>query len=257
MHVDDPIGVFDSGMGGVSVVHSIHQAMPNENILFLGDSKYNPYGLKSKEEITERCIKICDYLMEQHVKAIVIACNTATSACVPLLRERYDVDIIGMEPALKVACELGSHQKIAVWATPFTLKEKKFSNLMKRFEDEHEIYKIPCPKLVQIVEKDQLKDSKIVDAALNEYVGLASDVNSIVLGCTHFVFYKNQLRKKLPNTVHIVDGNEGTANHLKDLLAEKGLVRTSGESNIRWENTLSEKIELSKRLFNTLEGNHE
>lgn len=257
MHVDDPIGVFDSGMGGVSVVHSIHQLMPNENILFLGDSKYNPYGLKSKEEITERCIKICDYFIQQHVKAIVIACNTATSACVPLLREKYDVDIIGMEPALKVACEQGNHQKIAVWATPFTLKEKKFSHLMKRFEDEHDIYKVPCPKLVQIVEEDELDNDIIVNAALEEYISQAQDVNSIVLGCTHFIFYKNLLKNKVSDSVHIVDGNEGTANHLKDLLAEKDLLRKEGPSLIQWENTLSEKANLSKRLFQKLEEEYE
>ena len=90
---ENPIGVFDSGLGGISVLHTIHDLMPQENLLYFGDSKYNPYGTKTKSEITDRCIEICDHLMERGCKAIVIACNTATSACVPLLRERYPVDM--------------------------------------------------------------------------------------------------------------------------------------------------------------------
>lgn len=114
MNSKSPIGVFDSGLGGISVLHTMHSLLPNENLIYLGDSKYNPYGTKTKEEITKRCVAICDELICHDVKAIVIACNTATSACVKLLREKYDVDIIGMEPALKVACDRGEHQRIAV-----------------------------------------------------------------------------------------------------------------------------------------------
>lgn len=106
---------------------------------------------KKKAEITARCIEICDYLIDQGVKAIVIACNTATSACVNLLRKRYSLPIIGMEPALKVAAEQGEHQRIIVTATPLTLKEQKFARLMERFQDAHTIYRQPCPRLVEIV----------------------------------------------------------------------------------------------------------
>ena len=125
MQAESPIGIFDSGLGGISVLHTIHQLMPQEDLIYIGDSKYNPYGTKTKEEITERCIKICDTFMNLGCKAIVIACNTATSACVPLLREKYPVDIIGMEPALKVACSLGKHQRIAVWAIFFYIERRK------------------------------------------------------------------------------------------------------------------------------------
>ena len=104
MNSSSPIGIFDSGLGGISVLHTLYELLPNENYIFFGDSKYNPYGTKTKEEITERCIQICNDLISLDVKAIVIACNTATSACVNLLREMYDIPIIGMEPALKVAC---------------------------------------------------------------------------------------------------------------------------------------------------------
>lgn len=256
MNKKSPIGVFDSGMGGISVLASLHEYMPNEDLIYFGDSKYNPYGTKTKEEITARCIDICNQFMQDDVKAIVIACNTATSACVPLLREKYPIDIIGMEPALKVACDRGIHQKIAVWATELTLQEKKFSNLMQRFQDEHEIIKVPCPKLVRIVEEEALDNQARVKEALQTYLQ-ASDiqhVNSIVLGCTHFVFYKKMLEEIVPEGVQIIDGNMGTIHHLQDILESKELINTSG-GTIVWKNTLPEKIELSKKLMKRMEEN--
>ena len=174
MNSKSPIGVFDSGLGGISVLHTMHSLLPNENLIYLGDSKYNPYGTKTKEEITKRCVAICDELICHDVKAIVIACNTATSACVKLLREKYDVDIIGMEPALKVACDRGEHQRIAVWATQLTLSEKKFANLMNRFKGEHHIIKVPCPELVRMVEDNKLDDAYLVESCLKEYLALVT-----------------------------------------------------------------------------------
>ncbi|MDM8292355.1 glutamate racemase [Faecalicoccus pleomorphus] len=255
MQAESPIGIFDSGLGGISVLHTIHQMMPGEDLIYIGDSKYNPYGIKTKEEITERCLKICDVFMELGCKAIVIACNTATSACVPLLREKYPIDIIGMEPALKVACSLGEKQRIAVWATSFTLKEEKFANLMHRFDQEHQIDRIPCPDLVELVEKDQLGDTKKVKDTLNFYIqkDQGESLDSIVLGCTHFIFYKKTLRQLLPDSVQIVDGNEGTAAHLKDLLGQKQLLSNKKTGKVEIKNTLEEKVEYSKKLFQRLE----
>lgn len=249
------IGVFDSGLGGISVLETIHEIMPNEDLIYLGDSKYNPYGTKTKEQITERCISICDEFKKRNVKAIVIACNTATSACVDILRKKYDLDIVGMEPALKVACDLGSHQKIAVWATELTLSENKFACLMDRFKQEHEIIKVACPKLVRIVEQDQLEDEEVVQAALKEYIHASSiaSLDSIVLGCTHFPFYKEPLNKLCPN-VRLVDGSVGTTLHLRSLLESKNLLNDSQHIGcITWLNTDESKIELSKRLFKRLE----
>lgn len=247
-----PIGVFDSGLGGISVLKTLTSVMPKEDFIYLGDSLYNPYGTKTKEEITERCIVICDRFMSMGVKAIVIACNTATSACVPLLRKRYpDIDIIGMEPALKVAADFGSHQRIAVWATELTLKEKKFACLMDRFKDEHQIIKVACPDLVREVEEDRLEDLVLVKNTLEKYLSLSKDVDSIVLGCTHFVFYKSMLSTL--TDACLVDGNLGTAIHTLDLLRKRDLLNDSGGS-ITWLNTLEAKIDLSKRLFGLLEG---
>lgn len=253
MRAESPIGVFDSGLGGISVLSSIHQLLPREDLIYIGDSKYNPYGTKSKEEITNRCIAICDQFIELGVKMIVIACNTATSACVPLLREKYDVEIIGMEPALKVACDRGPNQRVAVWATDFTLREKKFAALMHRFDQDHDIYKVPCPQLVRIVEEDDLENKERVDQVLQEYIEQSGPVDSIVLGCTHFVFFKQLLADKLSNSIELIDGNEGTARHVKDLLQKQSLLNTAGSGSISWINTLPEKVDLSKRLFNYME----
>lgn len=254
MNKSSPIGVFDSGLGGISVLASLKKVMPNENYIFYGDSKNNPYGTKSKEEITQRCIEICDHLIDEGAKAIVIACNTATSACVPVLRKRYDIDIIGMEPALKVAAEKEHADNIAVWATEFTLKEEKFARLMSRFSNTHSIQKVACPKLVRLVEEDDLDDLNKTKAALEEYIEKSGPeaLDSIVLGCTHFVFFKDKLKKCLNEGVSVTDGNFGTAKHVKDLLEQKDLLNDNG-GQISFENSMTEQIELSKRLYSRME----
>lgn len=250
MNKQNPIGVFDSGFGGISVVKEIKRQLPHENIIFFGDSKYNPYGTKSNEEITQRCIAISDTLIEKNAKAIVIACNTATSVCVKYLRQNYSIDFIGMEPALKVACDQGSHRKIAVWATEVTLREKKFQQLMEHFKDQHTIYSIPCPKLVQLVEQNELDNIELVNQVLDEYIQQTPDVDSIVLGCTHFVFYKDFLEKKLQGNVQVIDGNQGTVHHLKDILETKDLLNDQKENGyIQWMNSDEEKLKCSELLF--------
>lgn len=214
------IGVFDSGLGGISVLHELRKHMPNEDFIYFGDSAYAPYGEKKRDEITKRCRKICDFFITKGVKAIVIACNTATSACVDELRLLYDLPIIGMEPAIKVAADLGENQTIIVMATHFTLREKKFVALMERCCKEHTLIRIPCPELVNIVEQDALSDKKRVRQQLQSYfedVDL-NNVHSVVLGCTHFVFFTHEIRALLPSHIQIIDGNAGTAHHVYDIL---------------------------------------
>ncbi|OTA28668.1 glutamate racemase [Alloscardovia macacae] len=217
-----PIGVFDSGMGGISVVNQIHQELPQEDILFFGDSANAPYGTRSTADVQKLSFAVADHLIDLGAKALVIACNTATSAAAQAMRERYSIPIIGMEPALKLACDLGhgEPQHVIVTATPLTLREKKFAALMERFSAEHKIDKLPCPKLVEIVENGQIQDADLVRATLAEYLAPfdLSSVNSIVLGCTHFTYYRDYFRAAVPEHVHIVDGNDGTARHLHDVL---------------------------------------
>ncbi|WP_018142727.1 glutamate racemase [Alloscardovia criceti] len=231
-----PIGVFDSGLGGISVVNEIHKLMPHEDIIFYGDSAHAPYGVRSTKDVQELSFRVADHLISQGVKAIVIACNTATSAAAQAMREAYDIPIIGMEPALKLACDLGQGepQHVIVTATPLTLREKKFANLMQRFSAVHTIEKQPCPKLVEIVEKGEIGNADLVNATLREYMDHydMNSVNSIVLGCTHFTYYHDYFRQILPEHVTIVDGNEGTARHLQEVLAQRDALTDSTDKGL-------------------------
>ncbi|PJM76127.1 glutamate racemase [Bifidobacterium simiarum] len=226
-----PIGVFDSGLGGLSVVRQIRKDMPQETVLYFGDSAHAPYGLRPPEEIRGFCFSICDRFIEQGVKAIVVACNTATAAAVNDLRARYDIPIIGMEPALKVACDRGNgvRQHIVVAATPLTLKEHKFEVLMDRFDSQHDIRKQPCPDLVGIVESGRLADRDLVMRTLHGYFDCydREHTDSVVLGCTHFVFYRDYFRELFPHSA-ILDGNEGTVRHLSVVLESLGKLAEDG-----------------------------
>ena len=220
-----PIGVFDSGMGGLSVVREILRQLPREQVVYYGDSANAPYGVKSVPVVRELSFAVVRQLLECHVKAIVIACNTATSAAVNELREAYELPIIGMEPALKVACDRGggAPQRIIVAATLLTLKERKFAALMDRFRCEHIIFPQPCPRLVDIVEEGRLGDQELVMRTLHGYFDRykSSYIDSLVLGCTHFVFYRKNLRELFAPDTAIIDGNEGTVKHLANTLAQR------------------------------------
>lgn len=250
------IGVFDSGLGGISVLRELRKSMPNEKFIYYGDSANAPYGTKTKEEIIERCEKIIEFFLKEGVKAIVIACNTATSAAANILREKYDyLPIIGMEPALKVAADGKSDNTIVVMATPLTLREEKFNNLMSQYNHNNRVIKMPCPQLVNIVENDLLDDEEIVENQIKDYYkDLDMDkINSVVLGCTHFVFYKDYMKKILNNNINIVDGNLGTTNHLKETLRERNELRSENkEGSITILNSSKDEkfIRLSVKLLN-------
>lgn len=232
-----PIGVFDSGLGGISVVRQIVQDMPHERVLYFGDSANAPYGTKTPQEVRRLSFDIMERFMSQGVKAVVIACNTATSAAVNALRDHYGIPIIGMEPALKVACDRGDTaagdgtaparhmpQHVIVAATPLTLREHKFAALMDRFKANNMISPQPCPDLVEIVESGRLCDHDLVMRTLHRYFDgydLPS-IDSVVLGCTHFVFYRDYFRELLPSTTAIIDGNRGTVRHLGMVLESLG-----------------------------------
>ncbi|KXA17334.1 glutamate racemase [Gardnerella vaginalis] len=252
-----PIGVFDSGLGGISVVRQLHAAMPNERIIYFGDSANAPYGVKTPQEVRNLSFKIVEHFAKLSVKAIVIACNTATSAAVDDLRNHYNMPIIGMEPALKLACDLGGGkpQRVIVAATSLTLKERKFADLMNRFTQNHKIFPQPCPDLVEIVENGDLGNKNIVMSALHKYFDSydLNSIDSVVLGCTHFVFYRDYFREFLPDCVKIVDGNAGTVHHLKSVLESSGeLADANNNGSVLLTNSDSSNriSELSKSLLN-------
>ncbi|WP_084388886.1 glutamate racemase [Fusibacter sp. 3D3] len=218
MNNKSKIGVFDSGLGGISVLYEIHKVMPNESIVYFGDSGNAPYGVKTKDEVVELSRRICDHLIEaEDVKAIVIACNTATSAAVDILRSQYSIPIIGMEPAIKPAI-VGTEGVIVVLATEMTLKEEKFNKLLYSFEEAHRIIKLPAPNLVDIVE-NHMDDVEYVKQSISSYLDqIEAHVEGIVLGCTHFIFLKDFIDEYYDHKVEIFDGNFGTASQLKNVL---------------------------------------
>lgn len=223
-----PIGVFDSGLGGISVLKDIIKILPNENIVYLGDNLNNPYGTKTKEEILNISLEAGNKLIEYGVKAIVVACNTATSAAINELRKIYSIPIIGMEPAIKPAVMGNKNGRIAVLATISTLKENKFNSNMEKYQKISNIYKIPTQELVELVENDIIDGpeiKKVLDSYFNKYSDISFD--AIVLGCTHFIFLKREIYKYFDG-IKIYDGNIGTVNRLKDLLVKGDILNLDG-----------------------------
>ncbi len=264
--LSQPIGVFDSGLGGLSVLATLKNILPNENYIYYGDSLRAPYGVKSAEEIIAYSDEIVRWFLDRNVKALVIACNTATSVAAKHLRSNYEIPIIGMEPALKPAIFHKKTKNIAVMATQITLRENKFNNLLndliKEYDSSNEInvVKIPCPELVELVENYIIKGVE-VEAAIKSCFEKVNrdnflkleDIDSVVLGCTHFSFLYSSVKKVFGDDVIIFDGNVGTANHLKTVLEDRGLLNNVSELNdIYIYNSLSE--DMAKKSYKLFKG---
>lgn len=249
---ENPIGVFDSGMGGVSVLRELYKIMPNENYIYYGDSKNAPYGVKSTEEILALTVNSFEYLLSKNVKAVVIACNTATSAAAAYLRQKYDgFPIIGLEPALKPATLSKPNPTVIVMATPLTLREKKFFDLMHRFDDQANIIKLPAPGLVELVESDKLDTQEMHDYLEKLFSPFdKSKIDCVVLGCTHYPFARDQIQQIVGDDVLIFDGGEGAARQTKRLLEERNaLNKQQCKGTIIFDNSDKNHIEFSKKLF--------
>lgn len=248
-----PIGVFDSGVGGISVLRELVARMPNENYIFFGDSKNAPYGTKTLKEVQQLTCRDAEYLLTLGVKALVVACNTATSAAIKILRAKYpDMPVIGIEPALKPAVHAIEHPRVLVLATPMTLREEKFHALMQKFETEAEILPLPCPGLVEFVERGELGGPEL-EAFLEKLFApyLKNPVDCVVLGCTHYPFVRGTIQKVLGSHVRVFDGGEGTARETQRRLEECGLRNPSQEKgNIVLRNSLaSQQMERLEQLL--------
>ncbi|MCI5621404.1 MAG: glutamate racemase [Lachnospiraceae bacterium] len=247
-----PIGVFDSGVGGISVLRELVRLMPNENYIFYGDSMRAPYGSKTLEEVRQLTEEHVEELMGHHVKAVVIACNTATSADVSILRSRYpDIPIIGIEPALKpaVLCQENAH--VLVLATPMTIREKKFQTLMAQYESQAQIWTRPCPDLVRFVERGEFSSRELYDY-LNSVLADYRDkpVDAVVLGCTHFPFVKEAIRQALGKDVRFFDGGEGVARETRRRLQEMGeLAPEDVTGQVQFINSDPDKLPLCQMLM--------
>ena len=225
----EPIGVFDSGVGGISVLRELVKLMPNENYLYLGDSKYAPYGTKSLEEVRSLTIHNVEKLLGKGAKSIVVACNTATSAAVAVLRGMYpDLPLVGIEPAIKPAVLNNPGGRIVVMATPMTLRQEKFQKLMSRYESQAQIIPLPCPGLMEFVERGDL-DGDDLQKYLTELLWdfREEKIDAIVLGCTHYPFARKMISKVAGAEVAIFDGGNGTAREMKRRLEEAKLLSDS------------------------------
>ena len=241
-----PIAVIDSGVGGISVLRELLKIMPWEHYLYFGDSANAPYGSKTKGEVLELTRHNLKLLRERGIKALVIACNTATSAAAAVLREENpDLPIIGIEPAIKPAAFLFPHPRVLVMATPLTLKEEKFRALVARFADREEIIPLPCPGLVELIEAGNL-DGEAINRYLEELFApyIRQKIDAVVLGCTHYPHIKNVIARHVPLRATIIDGGEGTAREtyrrlsVAGLLADTrqvgsvGIINTSGDERL-------------------------
>lgn len=220
------IGFFDSGIGGLSVLREALALMPNESYIYYGDCDNAPYGTKTKDEVRKLTFDAVEFMVKKGIKALVIACNTATSAAVRDLRQAYGFPVIGMEPAVKPAVAKTSDEgkRVLVLATPLTLKEEKFQNLVSRFDSAHIVDMLPAPKLVEFAEKFVFDGPDVV-SYIKEILPEPNDrYGTMVLGCTHFPLFRKTLESILPSHIEVIDGNKGTVHHLQDILKAENLL---------------------------------
>lgn len=246
----DYIAVIDSGVGGISVLRELVRLMPQEKFLYFGDSANAPYGTKSPEEVRSMTEKTVKRLMARGIKALVVACNTATAVAIKHLREKYpDFIIIGIEPAVKPAVHCFPQGSVGIMATPVTLRGEKLKNLIAA-NPHPDLHLIPAPGLVELVEAG-LASSPEMDAFLTPILGpFAGKLDGLVLGCTHYPFAIPAIRRILGEHTALFDGGAGTARETRRRLENAGLL-SDGPGDVIFENSLEDPhiIELCKRLL--------
>jgi len=237
---EQAIGVMDSGVGGLSVLHHIQRLLPHEHLYYVADSQYAPYGSLSPEQITSRCMAIADFLIEQKVKALVVACNTATAASIQLMREQYALPIIGMEPAVKPAALASKNSIVGVLATVGTLKSAQFAALLSNYGQDIQVHTQGCVGLVECIERGEL-DAVETKTLLKQYCQplLDAGADTIVLGCTHYPFVRDLIQEIVGEAVSMIDTGEAVAKHLHNTLQQQSLLtKTTGKSATTvWSNS--------------------
>jgi glutamate racemase len=228
------IGFFDSGIGGVTVLNEALKILPHEDYIYYADTKNVPYGQKPKEEVRKHVFDAVEFIVKQHVKAIVIACNTATSVAIKDLRAEYNIPVIGMEPAVKPAIEKSrtSEGRVLVTATALTLREEKLHNMITKLDNEHIVDLLALPELVSFAEKMEFGEQAVLPylkEQLSKYD--LGRYETVVLGCTHFSYYKDMFRRLFPSDTNVIDGNMGTVKNLKRILEESHSLN-EGRGNI-------------------------
>lgn len=233
-----PVGVFDSGVGGLSVVRAINELMPAEAILYVADTAHCPYGSRSSEYLRGRALRISQYLQAQDAKAIVVACNTATVATIAMLRQQFTLPIIGIEPAIRPAAANTRSGVIGILATATTLGSAHLAALIERHTDYHEVLTSACPGWVEAVEAGEL-DSPATQALVDAQVRplLAAGVDTLVLGCTHFPFLRPLIERSAGPGVQIIETGLAVARQLQRQLQTRGLLASEPAPQYRFLTT--------------------
>lgn len=247
-----PVGLLDSGLGGISVLGEALRQLPNEDYVYYGDTANAPYGDKTPEEVLGLVHQAVERLIELRCKAIVIACNTATSVSAGKLRQELDLPIVGMEPALKPASLLPGEGKILVMATRVTLALPKFQALMAQYG--RDAVPVPCPGLMECVERGELEGPQVT-ALLRQLLGpwLSQPVKAVVLGCTHYPFLRKAIAALFPEGTPLIDGNAGSVRQLRRRLEEEGLLSNRQEPGRVTFLSSSEEPSVLQRMQTMLE----
>ena len=245
---NNPIGVLDSGVGGISVLKHIHSLLPHEALCYVADSKYAPYGNKTPEQIQSRCFEIADFLIAQDVKALVVACNTATAAAIDAMREKYSLPIIGMEPAVKPAAAATKNGIIGVLATVGTLKSAQFAALLESYGRNVEVVSQACIGLVECIERGELDTNNTIKLVKQYCQPLLDEgADTIVLGCTHYPFVRPLIEKIVGPNVVLIDTGAAVANQLKHRLEAFDLLVIASSQTAKidfWTNSVFPKAAL-------------
>ncbi|MEQ6123552.1 glutamate racemase [Pseudotenacibaculum sp. MALMAid0570] len=246
-----PIGFFDSGVGGTSIWKEVVELLPHENTLYLADSKNAPYGKKSKEEIIQFSIKNTEFLLNQNAKIIVVACNTATTNAIEILREKYDVAFIGIEPAIKPAGLVTQTKKIGILATQGTLNSTLFETTSGKIDPEVTIIEQVGEGLVDLIENGQI-DSPEMNALLETYLQpmMHQNVDALVLGCTHYPYLIPQIRLILGESIKIIDSGLAVARQTKHILQQQGLLQTQTIAKTSHQFYINKEASVLHRLLN-------
>ena len=225
------IGVFDSGIGGLTVANAIHSHLPKETIYYFGDTDRIPYGIKPASIVRQYCLEVSQFLIEQSAKAIVVACNTATAAALPQLRAAWPaIPFIGMEPAVKPAVKATRSGKIGVLATQTTFSSPRYQSLLERFAKPYQCFEDPCIGLVELIEAGKWSDSE-TESLLRSIIQpmLSEGVDTLVLGCTHYPFVESLIRKIVGSGVEIINPAPAIARRLDQILTERNWLNQTAE----------------------------
>ncbi|MBX7149029.1 glutamate racemase [bacterium] len=229
-NLDAPIGVFDSGIGGLTVLSAIQKLLPHENLVYLGDTARVPYGTKSRETVTRYSIQNTLFLMEQNVKAVVVACNTASAHALEYLKGKFSVPVLGViEPGALAAHKATVSGSIGVMGTEGTIKSEAYKKALHRLSNKHQVFGVACPLLVSLAEEGWLTGD-IVDLVLEKYLAplkKTQNPDTVILGCTHYPLLKNAVQKCMGNKVTLVDSAHETAQALKEILIQNKIASPS------------------------------